>query len=31
VLAVVRVASIVHAIGAVLDAERVVQPEAVAV
>ena len=31
VLAVVRVASIVHAIGSVLDAERVAQPEAVAV
>jgi lipoyl-dependent peroxiredoxin subunit D len=31
VLAVVRIASIVHAIGSVLDAERVAQPEAVAV
>jgi lipoyl-dependent peroxiredoxin subunit D len=31
VLAIVRVASVVHAIGAVLDAERVAMPEAVAV
>ncbi len=31
VLAVVRVASVIHAIGPVLDAERVSQPEAVAV
>jgi len=31
VLAVVRVASVIHAVGTVLDAERVAQPEAVAV
>jgi alkyl hydroperoxide reductase subunit D len=31
VLAVVRVASVIHAIGPVLDAERVPQPEVVAV
>ena len=31
VLAVVRVASVIHAVGTVLDAERVAQPEAMAV